>query len=256
MDTAALRHCAFVGLVLSVSACGTLYELDVSAHKSNVSAPGNTYIILSNDQDFPLESPQFDQYASQLERAMAEHGYQRIAEDQLNAASFAIYVSADISDPKKSYHTVSRAMYETPYTQGASAAARNTGSSSSGGQGAQSAGQPTVLDLPPVEQLSGYEQNAFATTVFTKHMSLVAVDLQKYLSDIKQRGRSNAVPEELWSVDVETTGSVDDLLEAVPVMIAAAEPYLGDSTEEQVRISLSEGDKRVRRIRAAHSINN
>ena len=252
MNRPILRNCIFAGLVFSISACGTLYELDVSAHKNNASPPGNTYIILSNDQDFPLESPQFDRYASQLERAMIEHGYQRVPEDRLDAATIALYVSADISDPRKTYHSVSRAMYETPHIEGASAAARNT-SPNSGGQGAQTAGQPTVLDRPQVEQLSGFQKNSFATTVFTKHMNLVAVDLQKYLGDIKLHGRSNAVPEELWSVDVETTGSVNDLQEVVPVMIAAAEPYLGEATESQVRVSLSEGDRRVRRIRDARN---
>ncbi len=249
MNSSAVKLCVFVSLVLGLSGCGTLYELDVSAHKQNESIPGNTYVILSNDQDIPLESPEFDQCARQLQRAMDEHGYQRVDSDRLSDAAIALYVSTGISDPKKTYHTVSRAVYETPYSEGTAAAARNSGRNSGGGQSGQSPGQPTILDRPPDEAVVGYEKNAFATTVFTKHMSVVAVDLKKYLSDIQVRGRDNAVPHELWSVDVETTGSVDDLFQTVPVMIAAAEPYLGDSTEEQVRVSLSEGDKRVRRIK-------
>ncbi len=94
--------------------------------------------------------------------------------------------------------------------------------------------QPVVTPTPEI--LAGFEETGFATTVYTKHMNLIAVDLQKYIRDIATVGRTKAVPKEIWSIDIETTGQPGDLSEAFPVMIAAAQPYLADSTEDFVQV--------------------
>ena len=95
----------------------------------------------------------------------------------------------------------------------------------------------------------GYESRQFATTVYLKHLSIQAVDLHRYAKDIKQFGREKAVPKEIWSVEVETTGSPSELSEVVPVMIAAAEPYIGTGTQDTVRVKMGETDSRIRTIK-------
>ena len=186
-----LRTGIIAGLSVGLSACGTLYKLDVTAHNKSESEFEKTYVTLSGSPDLNVQSAQFEEYATQLERALAGKGYKRVGEEQLS----------------------------------------------------------TPPPAPVPDALVGYEQSGFATTVFTKHLSIIAVDLQKYLQEIAEVGRSVAVPREIWSIDVETTGTPSELTEVVPVMIAAASPYLGDSTGDTVRVQLSESDKRVRSIK-------
>ncbi|MDZ7645490.1 MAG: hypothetical protein U5K76_15505 [Woeseiaceae bacterium] len=158
------RTGAIVAVTIGLSACGTLYELEVSAQKATDALPGETYVILSGDPDLALGSAEFNEYASQLEKALDARGYVRVPGDSLADAAIAVYVSADIGAPKKTYHTVSRGVYEAPYLESTQAAARSTsnqGDDQSGG----ATSKPTVLDRPPQEELVGYKKNSFATTV-------------------------------------------------------------------------------------------
>lgn len=237
------------GLALGLSACGTLYTLDVTAYNNPNVELGKSYVILSGNPDVGVNSPEFLEYASQVERALAPKGYRRVGEKALTEAALGIYVAVDMGDPSKRYHSVSTAVYEQPFGDGSQDIDRSSGGSAGGSGGGQSA-QPSVpAAVEASEFLTGYEETGFATTVYTKHLNLVAVDLQKYIRDINSVGRADAVPKEIWSVDVETTGQPDDLHEVFPVMIAAAQPYLADSTRDVVQVKISESDKRVNAIK-------
>ena len=64
-------------------------------------------------------------------------------------------------------------------------------------------------------------------------------------------GREDAVPREIWSIDIETTGKPSDLAEVVPVMLAAAQPYVGESTDDVVQVRMNGTDRRIDRIKGA-----
>jgi len=228
-------------LTVALSACGTLYKLDVTAHNKPEQQLDKTYVALSGSPDLNVNSEQFELYASQLERVLAKKGYKRVGEDQLSTAALAVYITADIGDASKTYHQVSRPMYETIYSEHSTATVK-----ASGTPGGSQAPPPA----PVPDALVGYEKTGFATTVFTKHLRIIAVDLQAYLQEIASVGRSVAVPREIWSIDVEPAGSPPELAEVVPVMIAAADPYVGESTnDETIRVTMSETDKRVRSVK-------
>lgn len=233
-------------VLAALSGCGTLYKLDVTATTYADVQPGSRYVILSGDPDMPVGSADFTRYASQLERALDEQGYVRVGEDGLADAQLAIYVSADVSDPAKSYHTVKTAVFESPYIEGTQAATR-AADERQGGQSGQ-VSKPTPLDQNPQEVIAGYERTSFATTVYTKELTLLAIDLPQYLRDIETLGKERAVPREIWSIDVETVGSPSSLQEAMPVMIAASQPWVGENTGQTVQVTLSESDSRVRKL--------
>ena len=245
-----IRSCSFSICAIVLSGCGTLYKLDVTAFSDPDHELGKTYVILSSSPKIDINSPDFQEYANQLERALAEKNYQRVPGTDLEDVALAIYLQADISDPEKRYHSVTTAMTEPAYDE----AVTREASSGSGGQGGGgSPGQPTMqtqsVEPPPPEVLVGYEKQQFATTVYQKHLSIQAIDLQRYISDVQQLGRDKAVPHEVWSVDVETTGSPSELDAVVPVMIAAAQPYIGANTDDRVRIRMGESDGRIKTIR-------
>ena len=151
-----------------------------------------------------------------------------------------------LEDPAKSYHSVKTAVYESPYIENSHAATR-AADQRQGGQSGQPS-MPTPLDRSPQETIAGYERASFATTVYTKELTLLAIDLPQYLRDIEAMGKERAVPRELWSIDVETVGSPSSLQEAMPVMIAASQPWVGETTGQTVQVTLNEADARVRRL--------
>ena len=244
------RVASIAGLAFAVSGCGTLYKLDVTAYSNPDENLGNKYVIISSNPKIAMESPEFNEYANQLERALLTKNYQRVPNDDLDEADLAVYLYADISDPAKRYHEVNTAVKETDYDTTSTREAQ-TASNSQGGGGSQRQSGSSTRSVEPARSdvLIGYETQQFATTVYLKHLSIQAVDLRRYAEDIKQFGRDRAVPQEIWSVEVETTGSPSDLGEVVPVMIAAAQPYVGVSTDDNVQVRMGETDSRIRTIK-------
>lgn len=236
------RICGVACLTLSLSACGTLYTLDVYAVNDPEHDLDKTYVILSANPELKIDSPAFISYASQVEKALAAKGYERKSGDDLSSVALGIYLSANISDPSKKYHMVQSGIYEaSSYSEDSPGSTRNSGGNTPG----QNPQAPVTPPQAQPEILAGIEETGFATTVYTKHLNLIAFDLQKYLQDIATVGREEAVPAEVWSVDVETTGQPSDLLEVVPVMVAAAEPYMTERTDDVVRVKLDGASKRV-----------
>ena len=240
---------ALLGTALCLSACGTLYKLEVTAYSDPSNEIGNTYVIVSGDSAVSVRSPEFNVYADQLERALVSTGYRRVPEEQLSSADMAIYISAAVDGPTKAYYQANRPIYETVHDDSPVRGARGTGSTTSEIQ-QQVARVAAARETPPPEALIGNEELPFSRTVYTRHLSVVAVDLQAYLKEIAAVGRPDAKKREIWSVDVKTTGSSRDLAEVVPVMIAAALPYFGTSTEKDVHINMDGLDKKVRAIKA------
>lgn len=238
-----------VTLALGLSGCGTLYKLDVVAFSNPDLELGKTYVVLSGDSNVSINSSEFQGYADQVERALSEKGYVRVGEDELSATALGIYLTAGISDPTKRYHQVKTALVEPAYDETVTREARSNNSGQSGGTSGQANRGLASVEPPPPDVLVGYEKQQFATTVYVKSLNIRVIDLQSYVQDFRAQGRDNAVPKEVWSVDVETTGLPGDLSEVVPVMIAAAQPYFGTATGERLQIKLNEKDRRVQAIK-------
>ena len=245
MYSVTTRLTASASLLATLSACGMLYKLDVTAYNTPRPDLGKKYVVVSSNPELDVNSAEFKTYAIQLERAMSDRGYKRLPNDRLSEANLAVYIAATVGEPGKRYHTVRNPVYEAVYPESAGADRGNTaGNRSDGGQSGQSHRRPPIK-TPTPEALVGYKQSSFATTVYTKNLNIVAVDLQQYLKDIQTAGSSEITPKEVWSVEVETTGSPHDLSEVIPVMIAAAKPYIGTSTDDKVSVRLDERSAQV-----------
>lgn len=230
------------GLALGTGACGTLYTVDVVAFNNTDHELDKTYVLLSRSPEIDINSPEFTEYASQVQRALDSKGYRRLPGDDLTSVALGVYLAANVGDPGKQYHTVTSGIYESPYAENSTSSVRSSGNNTGGQR------PPTPPPAPSPEVLTGYEEASFGTTVYTKYLSLVAIDLQQYLRDIAAKGWSDATPAEVWSVDIQTTGKPAELREAAPVMVAAAQPYITGRTDRVVRIKISAVDKRVRAI--------
>ncbi len=234
-----IRICGVACLALNLSACGTLYKLDVYAINDPSQDLGKTYVILSASPELGVNSPEFMAYANQVEKVLQPKGYVRSEGTDLSSVALGVYLSANISDPSKKYYKVKTVVYENSSNDDNEPNSRRSSS-------------PTKPPKPlePTQDINpDVAESGFATTVFTKHLNLVAFDLQKYLQDIAAKGQEEAVPFEVWSIDVETTGSPGDLNEVVPVMVAAAEPYITERTDDVVRVKLNGTSKRISAIK-------
>ncbi len=242
-----IRVSSIVGIALVSAGCGTLYKLDVASYSNPNPELGNTYVILSGNPELPVSSPEFEEFAAQVERTIEPKGYRRVSDDEISTAALGVYLSVAIGDAAKRYHKVTTGVYEQP--EGQEVTGVVSSKSGSGGGNAGQTGSVSVVRTDRPEQLTGYEQKTFATTVYTKHMNLVAIDLQQYIKDIEEVGRNQAVPKEIWSIDVETTGKPSDLSEVVPVMLAASQPFVASPTQDVVHIKMNGTDRRIGAIK-------
>lgn len=229
-----------------LSGCSTLYKVDVYAESRVDGDTVGNYVIIPADADYQLGTPEFENLASLLDAALAQHGYERQPQDKWQDAELAIYVSSDISEPGLAYRQTMSPVYEAPVTDGvpARAAARSSGQTSTS--------TPPPPPPPPQDDiLVGYEKIGFSHEIYAKSLRVVAVDLQQYLGDIAAEGTTAAKPTVIWSVDVESTGSPNDMQEVLPVLIAAGQPYFGKSVNDVVRVRLADNDRRVKALSAA-----
>ena len=66
-----LRVCGVACLVLNLSACGTLYTLDIYAVNDPTQDLDKTYVVLSASPELSINSPEFQAYADQVEKVLA-----------------------------------------------------------------------------------------------------------------------------------------------------------------------------------------
>lgn len=246
--TARVGIVAFMSVFLS--GCGTLYKLDVIAAADSSKSFAKTYVLLPGSPELDIESAEFDNYAAIVERSLEPMGYRRQDVDQLSSAALGIYVSAGIGNASKRVHTVTQPIIETPYPENSPSTVRSSGGSSGGGGSGQSSQPPPPVTMPTREVLTGYQRSGFVTTVYTKFLSLTAIDLPSFAAEVARVGRENAVPETIWSIDIETTGQPSDLNEVVPVMLAGGQAYIGKATNGYVHLKISSTDKRVQAIQS------
>ena len=234
---------AALGLV--ASGCGTLYKLDVTAFDSADEEPGRTYVLLPAAATLQHDATAFESYADQLQKALDSKGYQRISADNWQQASLGIYLSTDISEPSQVFKPITRPIFAETSAEPRELQGRNAAESARVAQGGRP--QPPMQPIPK-GNLEGIQKTGHTRTVHTKHLSIQAIDLQQYLADIEKNGQNLAVPQEIWSLDVKTTGSSADLSEVVPVMIVAGQKYIGENTGKTVQVSISETDRRIKTL--------
>ena len=76
---------------------------------------------------------------------------------------------------------------------------------------------------------------------YPRYITLAAVDLPIY----RQREQVAFV----WKTTITSSGSSSDLRRVFPVMVAAAEASVASNTGQQVKVVLTESDKRVKVVK-------
>jgi hypothetical protein len=183
-----------------------------------------------------------ERYYEQIERGLSDTELQRVPLDRIADADMAIIVYYAVSDPGLVGYSSKVPMFQTSQAPGSEEGTRQGGSNRGSGQ--NPSGSPGVVDPSPSQELIGTQSYTFVRTNYWRDFSLQAI---KFDWD----GTDNATIQKtgsLWSVSVSTVGSSPNLDEVLPVMIAAAKPFIGTDSEEVIIEKMNGIDRRIKMI--------
>jgi hypothetical protein len=82
--------------------------------------------------------------------------------------------------------------------------------------------------VPPRRELAGYRNIAYNVTVYEKSLVLIAHDTSG---------------NEVWTIQMRLIDESSDLRKYLPLLASAALPYIGDTTEGEIVVKVSEKDE-------------
>lgn len=203
-----------LAIALLLAGCGSPRMVTVDALRAEQPLPGRSFELVS---DLPEISPGdlfYQEVASRVTAALTKAGFQPAANPDLT-----IGMEAYLSDPL----TESRSRTEPIYTET---------------MGSTTVIATPVLDAkgnvvrfvytsawsPPRTELAGYTRTNEQITVYDKILHLSA----------RQQGDSD----ELWTVTARLRDPSTDFRSALPILLKAAQPYFGQRTEGEIRITI------------------
>lgn len=190
-----------------------------------------TYVIGSGDKQISSGDLQFREYASQIERAIADKGY--VKAQNPDDAAVLVALTYGISDPKDTSVSYSLPVFG------------QTGVASSTTYGRVGAGGTftgTTYNTPSFG-VTGYVPVTDNHTTYNRHFVATAFDL----AASKKLGRDV----QLWRTTVTSTGSSNDLRRVFPYMVYAAHPYFGGNTGRKIEVTVQEDQPEVVAYRAS-----
>lgn len=97
----------------------------------------------------------------------------------------------------------------------------------------------SYIYLPPQRDLLGYRDIAYNVTVYEKSLNLTAHD---------------TAGEEVWTIQVRTVDESSDLRKYLPLLAAASLPYVGETTEGEIVVKVSEKDETLAHLRTSDAV--
>ena len=232
-------------VLVLLAGCGTLYELEITARNSNQVELRGSYVLVPGNPDISVSSAEFERYSNQVERGLSGHELRRLPIAQLADADMAIVVNYSVSEPELVGYSSNVPMFQETSQPSSEEGTRQSSSSRNRvGSGAGAQSSPGVVDPPPKSDLIGTQSYTFVRTMYWRDLSLQAITFELDGEDkpsIHRTGR-------LWLIMVQTHGSSPDLDEVLPVMIAAAKPYVGVHSDELIVEKMNGIDRRIKKI--------
>lgn len=227
----------FLGPALLVG-CGRSgpprFVVRVDALATPEAAEARRYVLRPGMEAVSERDLQFREYAEYLNRALQAEGFEQVA--SIKDADVVVFVAYEIGGPEE--HTYS---YSVPhFGQTGVSSSRTYGSVQSFGSGYGTYSATTTYQ--PEYGITGYSSHIGTYTTFTRWLQVSA-----YRLSVKTEAEE---PEEVWRLSAISTGSSGDLRRVFPILVTAAQPYLGKSTQKKaVDVALYESDEAVVAIR-------
>lgn len=217
-------------LVPILSGCQQ-YVVKVDSLRSSDAANKIKYVLFPGNKDTPDTELQYIEFSQFIHRGLQHNGF---ISSNPQEADIVIYVFYGIGAPQQNLYSYS----QPQWGQTGISSSYTTGMVQSYGNTATYSGQTTYI---PEYGITGYSSQVGSYVTYDRYLVLGAIDWQNFL-------RNNKQVVEVWKTVVTSTGSSNDLRKVFPVMVAAARPYFGKRTENQVTCQLTENDSSVREI--------
>jgi Domain of unknown function (DUF4136) len=214
------------GVVAAGLAGCSSYDVHVNGFAQNGAEFGKTYTIISGINGTTEGDLQFQEAAAYLQTALTQRGYTRPADP--NAAALGMLLGYGIGPPQTRVTS-----YPSPIWGGAGGYSTVT----TQGKGGKSS---TTVVYGPALGIVGYNSNVSSYSVYTKSLTVAAVDLRAY--------RNAKQIKEFWKTEVYTTTNTQDIRRTIPILIAAAAPYFGTNTGKEVDVTLAENSPAVQAL--------
>jgi len=225
MMTKAMKGLRVVTVVsaMQLAACTTVpFTASIDAISSDAAAP-STYVLLPGNQDTKPTDLNFQEYASYVRRALDSRGYREGTTKQ--PAKIAIFLSYGVGDPQT--HVYSYAVPEYVWISGTTVTTRSTVQ-----VGGQTHTFQSTTTTPPQYVYGGYRTQTSSYVTYNRFMTLAAYDFAA------KRKQNKDV--QLWKTTATSMGESGDLRVAFPYLIAAATPFLGANTGQQIKTTVRE----------------
>jgi hypothetical protein len=208
------------------------YVVSVSTLTDPDSSPRETFVILPSAQASDTNDLQFREVRNYLKRALISRGL--VPTDGRATPQLAIFVAYGIGEPRTQTYSYSFPVWGRLPGSTTNVTATTTGNS----------GSSTTTGTATTQPTSGIVGNASGTssvTTYTRYMLIQAVDIGLY--------QQTQVFREAWRTNIISTGTSGDLRVILPVLVAAAVPYLGTQTTHAIEVKLKDSDSRLTAIR-------
>ncbi len=234
-----LRAFSVAGVALLLSACAVTptrtFKVDALTDRGLVpTAPPGESIAFYIEPAYDLaegETLRFREAAGYVETALAGAGYYRTHDR--SRARVLVRMDAVISDPVSESRVYSEPIYvrRWGYSRTVRIPVRNE-------EGKVVSYRYSTIYEPPRTEFAGWTDRTRRTTVYEKTLDLTAYEMRN-----GERG-----PEQ-WTLRVSAVDESSDLRGYLPLLVAAAMPYVGEQTPGEVRVQMRDDHENVKLVR-------
>lgn len=228
---------AFIAAMLFFVGCAQNYRLHVDALRDTDATvaigAGQTYVIDRASSGRGAQDLRFQEAARMVAATLNSKGFQRV-EDR-SEADLIILVEARMSNPLTSTETRAEPVFYR--TMGYSRMVRVPVFDS---EGNIVRFRTSRVYYPPHSEFVGFAESSRHVTLYDKSL---------YMSAWTNEGGEPG--DELWTLTVIARDQSSDLRSYLPILLAGAYPYIGESTDGQVVVSVRKDSDRIQSIREA-----
>jgi len=230
-------------ILASLFGCTTRLSVQVNAIADTaINSNANRYVLLNGNAEGQENDLFFREFSAYFIPLLTQKGYQRVASRE--KADIEIFFRYTVSDGRAGIHTFSHPIYETfggntiTFTE-----------TKTDGSGTTTTTQGTV-HVPFQTQYVGTAVESSSYVEYTCSAALEAYKIKREdAQNDEQSDGENQQPAILWKTLMSSTSENNDLRSVIPIMAAAAEPYLTGNSGSSKTIRLKFDDPRILQIK-------
>ncbi len=217
-------------LAAGLTACGTqTVKVSIDSTVGEQQVPGKRYVWLSGMAETSPADLHFREFSRYFQTILQQHGYRKSTDGK---APIAIYFSYGVSPGRTTQYTTTTPIYD--WVGGDTIVYTETSKDEKG----ETTSTTRTITTPIRQRLIGMSVGTGQYTVFTRFVTLTA---KRY-----RRGKKPGEMPTLWQTRITSTGPSSDLRALMPVMAAAAAPYIAADTGEVRVVKIKRDDPRVK----------